>query len=57
MIDQLPESRTLPDDVRVRARRRLSEGMHPGGDQGNRTPALIAAGVSLLAAGAVYAGQ
>ncbi len=55
MIDQLPEPRTLPDDVRVRARRRLSEGMHPGA--GHRTPALIAAGVVLLAAGAVYAGQ
>ncbi|KOV89915.1 hypothetical protein [Nocardia sp. NRRL S-836] len=55
MIDQLPEPRTLPDDVRLRARRRLSEGMSPAA--GRRRPALIAAGVSLLAAGAVYAGQ
>jgi hypothetical protein len=55
MIDQLPEHRTLPDDVRLRARRRLGEGMDPRAS--NRTPALIAAGVSLLAAGAVFAGQ
>jgi hypothetical protein len=55
MIDQLPENRTLPDDVRLRARRRLSEGMKPA--PSNRTPALIAAGVGLLAAGAVVAGQ
>lgn len=55
MIDQLPEHRTLPDDVRLRARRRLAEGMDPAAS--NRTPALIAAGVSLLAAGAVFAGQ
>ncbi|KJK43841.1 hypothetical protein UK23_31605 [Lentzea aerocolonigenes] len=55
MIDQLPENRTLPGDVRMRARRRLSEGMNPAAS--NRTPALIAAGVSLLAAGAVVAGQ
>ncbi|MET8758456.1 hypothetical protein [Lentzea sp. NPDC004782] len=55
MIDQLPEHRALPDDVRLRARRRLAEGMDPAAS--NRTPALIAAGVSLLAAGAVFAGQ
>jgi hypothetical protein len=55
MIDQLPEHRTLPDDVRLRARRRLAEGMDPS--VSNRVPALIAAGVSLLAAGAVFAGQ
>lgn len=55
MTDHLPENRTLPDDVRMRARRRLTEGMHPA--PSNRTPALIAAGVSLLAAGAVLAGQ
>ncbi|MFI6095209.1 hypothetical protein ACIA8G_06650 [Lentzea sp. NPDC051213] len=55
MIDQLPEHRPLPADVRMRARRRLSEGMNPGA--GNRTPALIAAGVSLLAAGAVFGAQ
>jgi hypothetical protein len=55
MIDQLPEHRALPDDVRLRARRRISEGMNPG--PSNRTPAFIAAGVSLLAAGAVFAGQ
>jgi len=55
MIDQLPEHRPLPDDVRLRARRRLAEGMDPAAS--NRTPALIAAGVSLLAAGAVFAGQ
>lgn len=55
MIDQLPDHRTLPDDVRLRARRRLAEGMDPSAS--NRTPALIAAGVSLLAAGAVFAGQ
>lgn len=55
MIDQLPENRTLPDDVRLRARQRLSEGMNPRAS--SRTPALIAAGVSLLAAGAVFAGQ
>lgn len=55
MIDQLPEHRTLPDDVRLRARRRLSEGMNPA----TRTarPLLIAAGVSVLAAGAVFTGQ
>lgn len=55
MIDQLPEHRTLPDDVRMRARRKLSEGMSPAPSA--RTPALIAAGVSVLAAGAVFAGQ
>ncbi|GAB2837006.1 hypothetical protein [Lentzea nigeriaca] len=55
MIDQLPENRTLPGDVRLRARRRLSEGMNPR--PGTRTPLLIAAGVSLLAAGGVVAGQ
>lgn len=55
MIDQLPENRTLPDDVRLRARRRLAEGMNPAPSY--RTPALIAAGVSLLAAGAVFAAQ
>lgn len=55
MIDQLPENRTLPGDVRLRARRRLAEGMNPA--PGHRTPALIAAGVSLLAAGAVFAAQ
>ncbi|ANZ40675.1 hypothetical protein BBK82_36435 [Lentzea guizhouensis] len=55
MIDQLPEPRTLPDDVRVRARRRVSEGMKPGAS--TSTAALIAAGVSVLAAGAVFAGQ
>ncbi|MET9626896.1 hypothetical protein ABZX92_05480 [Lentzea sp. NPDC006480] len=56
MIDHLPENRTLPDDVRMRARHRLSEGMDPSA-KSNRTPALIAAGVSLLAAGAVFASQ
>ncbi|WP_086664327.1 hypothetical protein [Lentzea kentuckyensis] len=55
MIDQLPEHRTLPDDVRMRARRRLSEGMNPAARTGR--PLLIAAGVSMLAAGAVFAGQ
>ena len=55
MIDQLPEHRTLPDDVRLRARRRLSEGMSPAARTGR--PLLIAAGVSVLAAGAVFAGQ
>ncbi|MGW6928544.1 hypothetical protein ACWGE0_00685 [Lentzea sp. NPDC054927] len=55
MIDQLPENRTLPDDVRMRARRRVSEGMNPSARNGR--PILIAAGVSMLAAGAVFAGQ
>ncbi|MET9226056.1 hypothetical protein [Lentzea sp. NPDC003310] len=55
MIDQLPERRALPDDVRLRARRRLSEGMRPSARAGR--PALIAAGVGVLAAGAVFAGQ
>lgn len=55
MIDQLPEHRTLPDDVRMRARRRLSEGMGPAARNGR--PILIAAGVGMLAAGAVFAGQ
>ncbi|HUQ59854.1 hypothetical protein [Lentzea sp.] len=55
MIDQLPEHRRLPDDVRMRARRRLSEGMQPAPRTGR--PALIAAGVGLLAAGAVFASQ
>ncbi|GGU14507.1 hypothetical protein [Lentzea flava] len=55
MIDQLPENRTLPDDVRLRARRRLAEGMNPA--PGNRAPLFIAAGVSVLAAGAVVASQ
>lgn len=55
MIDQLPDTRTMPDDVRMRARRRLTEGMHPA--PSNRIPVVIAAGVSLLAAGAVLAGQ
>lgn len=55
MIDQLPEHRTLPGDVRMRARRRLSEGMDPAARNGR--PILIAAGVSVLAAAAVFAGQ
>ncbi|WP_434444517.1 hypothetical protein [Lentzea sp. E54] len=55
MIDHLPDHRTLPDDVRMRARQRLSEGMSPAARNGR--PALIAAGVSLLAVGAVVAGQ
>ncbi|SDJ22157.1 hypothetical protein SAMN04488074_101830 [Lentzea albidocapillata subsp. violacea] len=55
MIDQLPEHRTMPDDVRMRARRRLSEGMSPPARTGR--PILIAAGVSMLAAGAVFASQ
>lgn len=55
MIDQLPEHRRLPDDIRMRARRRLSEGMDPAARNGR--PALIAAGVSLLAAAAVVASQ
>ncbi|WP_439658128.1 hypothetical protein ACSHWB_37900 [Lentzea sp. HUAS TT2] len=55
MIDQLPEHRALPDDVRMRARQRLSEGMRPAARNGR--PVLIAAGVSLLAAGTVFASQ
>jgi hypothetical protein len=55
VIDQMPEHRALPDDVRMRARQRLSEGMRPAARNGR--PALIAAGVSVLAAGAVFAGQ
>ncbi|MFD5829569.1 hypothetical protein [Lentzea sp. NPDC060358] len=55
MIDQLPEHRRLPADVRMRARRRLSEGMRPAARTGR--PVLIAAGVSVLAAGAVVASQ
>ncbi|USX54198.1 hypothetical protein [Lentzea sp. HUAS12] len=55
MIDQMPEHRALPDDVRMRARQRISEGMRPAARNGR--PALIAAGVSMLAAGAVVAGQ
>lgn len=55
MIDQLPEHRTLPGDVRMRARQRLSEGMSPTARNGR--PILIAAGVSMLAAGAVFASQ
>ncbi|GHH41746.1 hypothetical protein [Lentzea cavernae] len=55
MIDHMPEHRTLPDDVRMRARQRLSEGMRPAARNGR--PLLIAAGVSALAAGAVFAGQ
>ncbi|SDG68996.1 hypothetical protein SAMN05216553_110259 [Lentzea fradiae] len=55
MIDQLPEHRRLPDDVRLRARRRLSEGLRPAPRSGRAV--LIAAGVVLLAAGAVAAGQ
>ncbi|MCR3752321.1 hypothetical protein [Lentzea californiensis] len=55
MIDQLPEHRTMPDDVRMRARRRLSEGMSPAARTGR--PVLIAAGVGVLAAGAVFASQ
>ncbi|MFD9697906.1 hypothetical protein [Lentzea sp. NPDC059081] len=55
MIDQLPEHRRLPDDIRLRARRRLSEDMRPAPRTGR--PVLIAAGVSLLAAGAVVASQ
>ncbi|MEV6235840.1 hypothetical protein [Lentzea sp. NPDC051838] len=55
MIDQLPENRTMPDDIRVRARQRLSEGMHPTARNGR--PILIAAGVCMLAAGTVFAGQ
>ena len=55
MIDQMPEHRALPDDVRMRARQRISEGMRPAARNGR--PALIAAGVSMLAAGAVFAGQ
>ncbi|MCX2950264.1 hypothetical protein [Lentzea sp. NEAU-D7] len=55
MIDQLPEHRPMPDDVRLRARRRLSEGMSPAARTGR--PVLIAAGVGVLAAGAVFASQ
>jgi hypothetical protein len=55
MIDQLPEHRTLPDDVRLRIRRRLAEGMNAA--PSTRAPLLVAAGVSLLAVGAVFAGQ
>ncbi|MDX8055408.1 hypothetical protein SK571_39050 [Lentzea sp. BCCO 10_0798] len=55
MIDQLPEHRPMPDDVRMRARRRLSEGMSPAARNGR--PLLIAAGVGVLAAGAVIASQ
>ncbi|MGW6442410.1 hypothetical protein [Lentzea sp. NPDC055074] len=55
MIDQLPEHRALPDDVRMRARQRLSEGMRPAARNGR--PVLIAAGVAVLAAGAVFASQ
>lgn len=55
MIDQLPEHRPLPDDVRMRARQALDEGLAPR--PGFRTPALLAAGVGVLVAGAVVAGQ
>ncbi|MDX3659455.1 hypothetical protein PV646_19300 [Streptomyces sp. ID05-26A] len=55
MIDQLPEHRPLPGDVRMRARQKLSEGMSPAARNGR--PILIAAGVSMLAAGAVFASQ
>jgi hypothetical protein len=55
VIDQLPEHRPLPGDVRMRARQRLSEGMSPSARNGR--PIVIAAGVSLLAAGAVFASQ
>ncbi|HEX7308706.1 hypothetical protein [Lentzea sp.] len=55
MIDRLPEHRPLPDDVRLRARQRLSEGMRPAPRAGR--PVLIAAGVSVLAAGAVFTSQ
>lgn len=55
MIDQLPTPEPLPDDVRLRARRALDRGLRPA--PGYRTPALIAAGVGVLVAGAVVAGQ
>lgn len=55
MIDRMPDHRPLPDDVRMRARQRLSEGMSPAARNGR--PLLIAAGVSVLAAGAVFASQ
>ncbi|WP_394619164.1 hypothetical protein JNUCC0626_08720 [Lentzea sp. JNUCC 0626] len=55
MIDQLPDHRPLPDDVRLRARRRLSEGMDPRARNGR--PVVIAAGVALLAATTVFASQ
>ncbi|MFD4668386.1 hypothetical protein ACFWNN_01550 [Lentzea sp. NPDC058450] len=55
MIDQLPDHRPLPADVRMRARQRLSEGMDTPVRNGR--PVLIAAGVSLLAAGTVFASQ
>lgn len=55
MIDQLPEHRPLPGDVRMRARQKLSEGMSPAARNGR--PLLIAAGVGVLAAGAVFASQ
>lgn len=55
MIDQLPKPESLPDDVRLRARKALDEGLRPA--PSHRTPALIAAGVGVLVAGAVVAGQ
>ncbi|MCG8927510.1 hypothetical protein [Lentzea sp. CC55] len=55
MIDHLPEHRPLPDDVRLRARQRLSEGMDPPARNGRAV--LIAAAVSTLAAGALVASQ
>ncbi|GLY50052.1 hypothetical protein Lesp01_37080 [Lentzea sp. NBRC 102530] len=45
----------MPDDVRLRARRRLSEGMDPRARNGR--PVVIAAGVALLAATTVFASQ
>jgi hypothetical protein len=55
MIDQLPKPEPLPDDVRLRARKAIDDGLRPAPSR--RTPALIAAGVGALVAGAVVAGQ
>lgn len=56
MIDQLPEHRRLPDDVRLRARRRLSEGMSPAPRTG-RAVLIAAAAIGVVAGGAAFAGQ
>jgi hypothetical protein len=55
MINHLPERRTLAEDVRLRARQRLSEGLLPASRNGRLI--LIAVGVSQLAAGADFAGK
>lgn len=53
----LPPRRTLPPDVRARLRTHLDTGPEPPHGARSRAPLAVAAGVALLAAGAVLVAQ